>query len=552
MMATLLIILLLATSISYSQTGPASTIDRTNIPQPYIQAAKAVLIDADTGEVIWGKNADRVNITMSTTKIITAAVILRSAVKSSKHYNQKKYPKGLNTVVKITKKAARQWGSSMGIWEGEKYTVRELLYGMMMQSGNDAAKALAIYHSGTYANFAKAMRNVAEKEMNIKTTSSTFSLPYMKAKLSAKSLAKASRYLLYKAPGHMEMRTIVKTKKKTIYAHSKGGEKHHKLVVQNTNAMLKGNTYEYEGIMGLKTGTDNGYGEFVGAASRVIDGKRINLIAVVLASDYSRRFIDTKYLFNYGFGLKKTGYKEGDIKRIHPAICIASAGSHKPVIDPAVKATCTKNGKTAGAHCQNCGKPLMPRYVIPAYNHKTWSGKKIVVRRTREREDSFNSKTNTYTVRNREYTFTGNEQWFVGETSPDGILTNKVFSVKKSDIPGLSNVTSGKGYLVYCNYYVGISDTYHTAVMMNHSHMYVGKSCINFEKPAGQSLYEFKRWVKKMYEEGTPLKIVYPIKEKVYKYNPVSTLEDRQKVDEETGKVTNYKHCTRCGKDIYQ
>ena len=112
-----------------------------------VSAQKAILMDASTGRVIYEKCADERSLIASTTKIMTALVVCQQC--------------NVLDRVRIPKEAVGIEGSSMYLKEGEVLTVQELLYGLMLQSGNDAAVALAIYCGGTVEGFAQLMNDKA-------------------------------------------------------------------------------------------------------------------------------------------------------------------------------------------------------------------------------------------------------------------------------------------------------------------------------------------------------------------------------------------------------
>ena len=114
-----------------------------------ISAEKAILMDASTGRILYEKNADSKSLIASTTKIMTALVVCE-------HCN-------VLDRMRIPKEAVGIEGSSMYLKEGEVLTVQELLYGLMLHSGNDAAVALAIYCGGTVEGFAELMNDKAHQ-----------------------------------------------------------------------------------------------------------------------------------------------------------------------------------------------------------------------------------------------------------------------------------------------------------------------------------------------------------------------------------------------------
>lgn len=112
-----------------------------------ISAEKAILIDGETGRVLYEKNPDSQSLIASTTKIMTALVVCEQC--------------NVLDRMRIPQEAVGIEGSSMYLQAGEVLTIQELLYGLMLQSGNDAAVALAIYCGGTVEGFAELMNDKA-------------------------------------------------------------------------------------------------------------------------------------------------------------------------------------------------------------------------------------------------------------------------------------------------------------------------------------------------------------------------------------------------------
>lgn len=125
------------------------------IPAEAVSARRAIVIDAATGRTLYEKNADEESLIASTTKIMTALVICQQC--------------NVLDRVRIPPEAVGVEGSSMYLKEGEILTVQELLYGLMLQSGNDAAVALAIYCGGTVEGFAEMMNDKA-RSLGLKQT----------------------------------------------------------------------------------------------------------------------------------------------------------------------------------------------------------------------------------------------------------------------------------------------------------------------------------------------------------------------------------------------
>jgi len=235
---------------------------------PKIEAGAAIVIDADTGRVLYEKDAYSRRAIASTTKIMTAIVAIENG--------------NLDDKVKVSSRAASIWGSTIKLKPGEELTLRELLYGMMLKSGNDAALAVAEHVGGTVENFVKMMNDKA-KELGLKNTSfktphgldaeGHYSTPY--------ELAMITRYALQN-PIFAE---IVATKSATITNRS----------LYTTNEMLS----LYPGADGVKTGYTGKAGRcLVTSATR--DGFRI--ISVVLnCASRNKRAESSKAILDYAF-----------------------------------------------------------------------------------------------------------------------------------------------------------------------------------------------------------------------------------------------------------
>ena len=119
------------------------------LPAKAVSAQKAILLDANTGRVLYEKDADSRSLIASTTKIMTALIVCEQC--------------NILDRMRIPKEAVGVEGSSMYLREGEVLTLQELLYGLMLSSGNDAAVALAIYCGGTVEGFVQLMNDKAHR-----------------------------------------------------------------------------------------------------------------------------------------------------------------------------------------------------------------------------------------------------------------------------------------------------------------------------------------------------------------------------------------------------
>ncbi len=150
---------------------------------PEVSATTAVVIDADTGQVLYDKHSQIQRYPASITKIVTAIVALEAG--------------NLDDIVKVSRKAAYQEGSSIYLKPGEELTLEELLYGILLASGNDAAVAIAEHISGSVASFAELM-NEKTKKMGAKNSNflNPSGLPEAGHYSTAYDLAMIMRYAL--------------------------------------------------------------------------------------------------------------------------------------------------------------------------------------------------------------------------------------------------------------------------------------------------------------------------------------------------------------------
>lgn len=223
-----------------------------------LSAVSAVLIEAETGTVLFAKNADEQRAMASTTKIMTAILTIEAG--------------DLDREFTVDPYAIMVEGTSMGLREGDIVSRRDLLYGILLPSGNDAANAAAVSVSGSMKAFVEKMNEKAEALGLSNTHFATPSgLDAQGHYTSALDLANLTAY----AMKNELFREIVGSKSKKL----EYGNPPYSRTLYNSNKMLK----RYEGAIGVKTGfTDNARRCLVSAAER--DG--VTLIAVTLnASD---------------------------------------------------------------------------------------------------------------------------------------------------------------------------------------------------------------------------------------------------------------------------
>lgn len=281
---------------------------RTPVPSrevPEIRAASAVLTDLDTGQVLFGLNRNMRRPIASLTKIMTALLVLERT--------------GPTDVVTVGQEAAegRISGiSGLGLQEGERIRVTELVYALLLQSANDAAEALAEHVAGSVEAFVDQM-NVRARQLDLSRT--RFASPNGlddSGYSSAADLARLTR-VAYRARGFA---SIVATRFHTV--RSLDAEPR---IVQNRNVLL----WLYPGAIGVKTGFTTPAGFCVVAAAER-DGER--LLAVVLGHP-GEPFSDAAALLNHGFeafdrrSLVETGERVGAVAVQGRQVQVVAGGS---------------------------------------------------------------------------------------------------------------------------------------------------------------------------------------------------------------------------------
>lgn len=245
---------------------------RKQIKTPDTNSRACVVIDRNTSTILYGKNENQKRKMASTTKIMTATIIIENC--------------NLDETIEISKKAAGTGGSKLGLKTGDKITIRDLLYGLMLRSGNDAAVALAEYAGGSIEGFAELMN---KKASALGLTSTHFETPHGldsdEHYTTAYELAILSNYAL----NNTTFAQIVGTKEYTITIN--GFPKK----ISNTNELL-GNL---NGVYGIKTGFTNGANRCLVTACKRND---MDIICVVLGADTKKfRTQDSIKLINYIF-----------------------------------------------------------------------------------------------------------------------------------------------------------------------------------------------------------------------------------------------------------
>lgn len=241
--------------------------------EPAIIGEAGVLMNYKNGQLLYEKNPHSRVYPASTTKILTAVVVMENA--------------SLNEMVVIPPEACNIEGSATGLQPGEVISLEDLIYALLLNSGNDTALALAIHVGGSTENFVRMMN---KKAFELRAVNSHFNnpngLPDPDHYSTAFDLALITRYAMQKP----EFRKIVSTKVQIIHRDYPDAQTY----LENHNRLL----WTYEGAIGVKTGyTDEARQCLVSAADR--NGRE--LIAVVMKSEGMNIWYDTKALLDYGF-----------------------------------------------------------------------------------------------------------------------------------------------------------------------------------------------------------------------------------------------------------
>jgi len=238
---------------------------------PSVSAEAAILIEADSGKVVFSKNASTRMPMASTTKIMTALVALEQVAP--------------DTVIPVSAAAVGVEGSSVYLTDGEQLTLEQLLYAMLLESANDSAAAIAIGVAGSVEAFADLMNRKAE---SLGLTDTHFTNPHgldhKEHYTTAQELAAIARCALQ----NELFRTIVSTRKTTIPHDGTEGVR----LLINHNKLLR----LYDGCIGVKTGFTKHSGRCLVSAA---EKNGVTMIAVTLnASD---DWNDHMRMLDYGF-----------------------------------------------------------------------------------------------------------------------------------------------------------------------------------------------------------------------------------------------------------
>lgn len=250
----------------------SNSIVQDKIIEPETNSRACVVIDRKTNTILFGKNENTQRKMASTTKIMTATIIIENC--------------NLDETIEVSKKAAGTGGSRLGLKTGDKITIRDLLYGLMLCSGNDAAVTLAEHAGGDIKGFSELMN---QKALDLGLTNTHFETPHgLDADAhytTAYELAILSNYALQ----NKIFSQIVGTTNYTVTING------YPKTLSNTNELLG----TFDGVYGVKTGFTNGANRCLVTACKRND---MDIICVVLGADTKKfRTQDSIKLINYVF-----------------------------------------------------------------------------------------------------------------------------------------------------------------------------------------------------------------------------------------------------------
>ncbi|MFC8689503.1 D-alanyl-D-alanine carboxypeptidase family protein [Brevibacillus porteri] len=273
-MRFLLTNLLVVVMVLFNLGMPSAFAEESSSLEPNtLTGQSAILIDATTGQVLFEKNPHEKLYPASITKIATGIYAIEKG--------------NLDDTVTVSKKARREEGTRVYLEEGEQISLRNLLYGLLMNSGNDAGTAIAEHMSQTTERFAVDLNAYLKEKVGV--TETNFTNPHglhdPNHYTTVADMAKISQY----AMKNSVFREIVGTKR--LPWHGQTWE----TVIVNHNKLLR----DYEGSTGIKNGfTDQAMHTLVGSAKR----GEMELIAVTMkASTSANAYKDVKKLLDFGF-----------------------------------------------------------------------------------------------------------------------------------------------------------------------------------------------------------------------------------------------------------
>jgi serine-type D-Ala-D-Ala carboxypeptidase (penicillin-binding protein 5/6) len=269
-----------------------------------VSAKSAVLVNAETGAVLWEKNASTPIFPASTTKVITALYAIEKKGGALEEMVEASFD-AVACVPAATRRAERgghppyrleYGGTHMGIKAGEILPLRTLFYGLMLSSGNDAANVIAEYVSGSIPRFMEGMnRYVQEKGCQNTVLHTPHGLPWEEHKTTARDMAVLAREFL-KHP------FLCEVAKSTYFIRPQTNKQAESRMTQ-FNALLKPGKFFYSKAFGIKTGYTEAAGYTLVTAAK--DENRTLIAALFGCEKIEQRYSDAIALFEAAFNEKK-------------------------------------------------------------------------------------------------------------------------------------------------------------------------------------------------------------------------------------------------------
>lgn len=267
-----------ASDDSYNRDQVSSIYSTTTVDN--LKATSAILVEVNTGQILYSKDEDKQIPIASLTKIMTVYLVMEAIAKNEISYD---------TMIKASASAHGVEGSSVYLNLGEEFTLREMLYAIEVRSANDAAVAVAEAISGTQGEFVN--------RMNIKATELGMFNTYFK---DCTGLTDAGHYSTVKDISIIATRLVLEYPdifefSRTLEKDFRDKEHRDYQYMVNRNNLLN----YYDGATGLKTGFTTAAGYCLVGSAQKAD---ISLVAIVTGEpDNNHRVAETAFLLDYGF-----------------------------------------------------------------------------------------------------------------------------------------------------------------------------------------------------------------------------------------------------------
>ncbi|MBQ1242268.1 MAG: D-alanyl-D-alanine carboxypeptidase, partial [Oscillospiraceae bacterium] len=305
-----------------------------------------IVVNADTGEIYYGQHIDRRHGQASMTKIMTCILTVENV--------------DVNERALVAIYMDHDDGSSMKLVTGEQHTIDDVLYGMMLPSGNDAAQLLArtvgTKLGGNFGTFVDMMNAKAHELGMINTV---YESPQGGYQTTAYDYAKLCEYgmrnELFRKYAYESFWTIEADPEYNVVEHN----------LTNANQLMPGLPYEYEGITGIKPGsTQATRAHNAASATRVINGKEVNLITVIFGANENtskhNRFTNCTAFLDYGFA-----------KAEAEPYTVTAEGNKLTIYNPV--SGYTVEAVISAADTAYTGEPIEAAVVDTTYTYGTWN-----------------------------------------------------------------------------------------------------------------------------------------------------------------------------------